>query len=79
MNEKDGNDLRKTIENTFTYHAPNPGQATRYETIREHAKRLALCIHTNCPHTAEMVLAIRKLQEAVMWANASIAINESDQ
>lgn len=66
----------KTIENNFTYHAPNDEQQKKYVKIRSEAKRLANIIDKNCPESREKSLAMTKLEEAVMWANASIARNE---
>ena len=60
----------------FTYHAPNPGQPEKYVVIRDTAKGLAMVINDNCPDSREKSLAITKLEECVMWANASIARNE---
>jgi len=37
---------------------------------------LAAYINENCPDSREKSLAFTKLEEAVMWANASIARNE---
>ncbi len=64
------------IENIFTYHKPKDDQPARYEALRTKAKQLALLINENCPESREKSLAITNLQQAVMWANASIAINE---
>jgi len=64
------------INNTFTYHSPKNDQPERYENIRENAKLLANIINDLCPDSAEKTIAFRKLQECVMYANASIAINE---
>lgn len=66
------------IENTFTYHKPLPGQPERYEKIREKAKELAIVFHDCGSTSRELALAFTSLQQAVMWANASIAINESE-
>ena len=66
------------IQNTFTYHRPFGDQPQRYERIREVARSLALTIQKCCPESREKSLALTKLQEAVMWANASIAINEME-
>ena len=60
----------------FSYHAPKPGQPERYTVIRDTAKGLAMLINDNCPDSREKSLAITKLEECVMWANASIARNE---
>jgi len=64
------------IENNFKYHAPKDGQVEKYHQIREKAKELAYLIDELCPISREKSLSMTKLEEAVMWANASIARNE---
>lgn len=64
------------IEAAFSYHAPKDGQSQKYTSLREHAKNLAYLIEVFCPASRERSLAMTKLEEAVMWANASIARNE---
>ena len=64
------------IDNIFTYHAPKSDQGKRYDEIRKTACSLATVLNILCPDSREKSVAITKLQEAVMWANASIAINE---
>lgn len=64
------------IENRFTYHAPVGDQAERYKKISEAAKQLALVIKENTPDCADQTVAIRKVEEARMAANATIALNE---
>lgn len=66
----------KSIENNFTYHPPIGDQQSRYELLRDRAKELAYFFDTQCPPSREKSLAITKLEEAVMWANAAIARNE---
>ncbi len=66
------------INNTFTYHKPFGNQQQRYESIRSDAKALALQIQQCCPDSREKSVAFTNLQQAVMWANASIAINEKN-
>lgn len=61
------------IENNFKYHSPKEGQPETYTALRDKAKELALHIAEVCPHSRERSLAITKLEEAVMWANAGIA------
>ena len=63
------------IEQSFTYHPPKEGQPEIYQELRAKAKELALLIEDKCPPSAETTLAIRKVEEAVMWANKSIACN----
>lgn len=57
----------------FTYHAPTEGQASLYQTLRGEALKLAVLIDQYTPESREKSLAITKLEEAVMWANAAIA------
>lgn len=64
------------IENNFTYHAPTGDQVGRYGRIRDAAKEFALLINGLTPESREQSLAMTKLEEAVMWANAAIARNE---
>lgn len=64
------------IEKNFTYYAPKEGQQERCERIRFKAKMLAAYINEKCPDSREKSLAMTKLEEAVMWANAAIARNE---
>ena len=60
----------------FTYHAPQEGQSVRYEDIRGIAMRFAEKILMECPDSRERSLAMTRVEEAVFWANASIARNE---
>lgn len=63
------------IENAFTYHAPKEGQPEKYQAIREKAKELAYLIKDLVPAGREQSLAMTKLEECSMWANAGIARN----
>ena len=68
--------IQTQIDNNFSYHAPKPGQPEKYEIIRSTAKCLAELVNEACPESREKSLALTKLEESVMWANASIARNE---
>ena len=61
------------IDNNFKYHAPKEGQPGIYGLIRAKGKDMAECINYYCPNSREKSLAITKIEEAVMWANAAIA------
>jgi hypothetical protein len=62
------------IEKRFTYHPPvTATQVARYEELRAKAKEFAYLICESCPDSREQSLALTKLEEAVMWANAAIA------
>jgi hypothetical protein len=63
----------KEIKNRFTYHAPKQGQPEKYQDIRDEAFLLACNFLVSCPDSRERALALTKLEEAVMWANAAIA------
>ena len=65
------------LNNIFVYHAPHGDQTERYTKIREAGKSLALWIYKCTPPSADQIAAIRKVREAVMTANAAIAINEN--
>ena len=67
--------MNQKIGTAFTYHAPKKGQPEMYTEIREKAKELAYLIDSTCPDSREKSLAITKLEECVMWANAGIARN----
>jgi hypothetical protein len=69
-------DKRAQILHNFTYHAPNASQQAAYEDIRRYAKALALLILRLTPPSREQSLAFTQLEQAVMWANASIARSE---
>ncbi len=64
------------IDNIYTYHAPHSDQTQRYEILRTMAKDLARKILMSTPPSREQALALTKLEEAIFWANASIARNE---
>ena len=66
-------DAKQQIENNFRYHAPKEGQVEKYQDLRAKAKELALSIQQFCPAGREQELALGNLEQAVMWANASIA------
>ena len=64
------------IVTRFTYYPPKNDQAEKYEEIRRAARSLASLLITLTPESREQSLAITHLEEAVFWANASIARNE---
>jgi len=65
------------LERNFTYHAPKDDQIERYEKLRVLAKELSQFLVENCPFSREQQLALGKVEESIMWANAAIARNES--
>ena len=61
------------LEGLFTYHPPNADTIPKYQAINEAALNLARVIDATCPPSADRTAAIRKVQEARMVANCSIA------
>ena len=68
--------MKEQINNNFKHHAPKGNQVEKYERLRNEARALAHLIDDFCPNSREKSLAITKLEEAIMWSNASIARNE---
>ena len=68
----------KDIESIFVYHKPFGNQPERYQELREKAREFAEKVVMDCPDSREKSLAITNIQQAVMWANAAIAINEKE-
>ena len=64
------------LENNFMYHTPKDDQMERYKFLRDEAKKLAFNIVRSTPISREQSLALTNLEEAIFWANASIARNE---
>ena len=69
-------DVQERLDNNFRYHSPKRDQIERYPHIRKEAKKLAETICLLTPGSPEQLVALTKLEEAVMWANAAIARNE---
>ena len=61
------------LDEWFTYHAPTPEQAARYQMIRQGARAFATVLVECTPGGPDQTAALRKLRESVMTANAAIA------
>lgn len=66
------------LEEAFKYHKPNEEQVKAIEAIRVKSKELAQLIVDVVPEGAEKMQAITYIRQAVMFANAGIAINAVD-
>lgn len=69
---------KEKLKNNFVYHPPLPGQPPRYELIRDIAKHYVDLLTQICPPSRELSLAITNVEQAVMWASAAIARNETE-
>jgi hypothetical protein len=68
--------LKARIERDFTYHAPKPEQAERFQIIQNKAKELALLILKLTPVSREQSLAFTELEYAMIMAALAIERNE---
>lgn len=66
--------LAEKLPEIFTYHSPKGVQPQQYDAIRKKALELAQVIVDNTPASADQTAAIRLLREAVMTANAAVAL-----
>lgn len=71
LDQYESEDLNKR----FTYWPPKEGQPKVYVELRDQARALAATIYSTQEVSRERSLAITKLEEAIMWANAGIARN----
>ena len=69
-----GSTLKGKLDDIFRYHAPDRDQQVQYEALRAQAKEFALMICEVTPPCADQTAAIRLVREAVMTANAAIAL-----
>lgn len=69
----DSNVVDQDLDDLFTYHPPTPEQLEKYEAINTAAQAFAAVVKTVCPCNPDSVAAIRKIREARMTANSSIA------
>lgn len=70
--------MRERLVNEFTYHAPREDQTPRYNALRSMALSFAVMIVELTPASREQSLALTKIGEASMHANAAIARGEAE-
>ena len=68
--------VHEKVDNMFIYHAPKGDQTHRYEKIRCRFRALAHEIVDLTPVCADQTVALRKLHDAQMAVNLTIACNE---
>ena len=66
------------LETRFTYHPPSEAKVITHMMIRKHGQSFAEFINEEVPDSREKSLAITKIEEAVMWANAALARSTED-
>lgn len=68
------------LANRFAYHAPlSDTRRQAHENIRGQIGRLAQFVVHTVPAGREQALAVTKLEEAMMWANAGLARAEDPE
>lgn len=63
------------IRKIFIYHPPTPKRAKIHEEIRNEMIQCVASIGSKIPHSRERSVFITKCQEAMMFANAALAIH----
>jgi hypothetical protein len=64
------------IENPMEYiDTDDPEKIAHFKEINYEAFRFYETILGHCPRSAERTIAVRKLQEARMWANAAVVFD----
>lgn len=61
------------LHRRFTYHAPTPESVPKFLHVRANGQAMASVVMQHCPPCPERDEALRKIEEAIMWANAGIA------
>ena len=65
------------ITHRFTFHPPSgDADVEQYTRFRAYAKGFAEMLNAQLPENREKSLAVTKVEEALMWANASYARGE---
>ena len=67
--------MHEDLDDLFRQHAVTPQQAVDMSRVREGCRALAELIWNSVPPCGERISAVRKIQEAMMMANAGIAIH----
>lgn len=62
------------VRSVLTYHSPDSEQIGKFGNVRTAAEMMVRSIVQNCPECEDRTAAIRKVREAMMTANAAIAL-----
>lgn len=66
---------KDNVGEVCTYHTPTPEQVVHYTEIRAAAKAFMETLLEHTPPCADQQAALRLAREAVMTANAAVALN----
>lgn len=71
-----GNSVEESQQHpALVYHAPTPEQVEKINAVRDALSVALYAIQEIVPGCAEQTLAIRKVEEASMWANKAIVFD----
>jgi hypothetical protein len=70
-----GDAEREDIVHRFSFHPSTAATGPKHDEVRLKHRGVALWVLANVPPSRERALAITALQEAMMWANAAVAIH----
>jgi hypothetical protein len=66
---------KDNIHEVVQYHAPDTDGLAKIAALRVAAEIFARDILNHCPECADRTVALRAVREALLWANASVALN----
>ncbi len=66
--------IEDALKDIFSYHAPQDTDVAVYNKLRNGALEFARVVMEECPPGADRMAAVRKIREAVMTANAAVAL-----
>jgi len=61
------------LEIRFKFHAADAAKAERHRDVRQKCYALAEFLCKECPASRELSIALTKVEEVMLWANAAIA------
>ena len=68
---------QETINNNYKWHPPTTSDVENaHDDIRSICRSTAEHLVEYCPKSRELSIALTKVEEAMMWANAAIARNQ---
>jgi hypothetical protein len=68
--------MNPVIVNNFKYHKADEVKGQKHDAVRNNCRELADTMDKLLPNSREKSLAMTKLEETMMWANAAIARND---
>ena len=67
------------MDYNLTNHRPSATGIEKIERQRNFAKQFAYAVIDNAPDSPEKTMALRKIEEALFWANAAVARAKENQ